>query len=355
MPTPQVPLTNEAPAAPPAVLPAVRRPLIVRLRNWVGDVTLALPMLQRLADAGFAPVLVGKGWARDLLAGTGCPVHGLPKALGERVALLRRLRDDARTADPGFRGAPIQALCLPDSFSSALEFRLAGLRALGHAWEGRRLLLGRAVARPRAMHELQVYWRLGQALLGTDEPPPAAVQLQPTPAQRAEAAALRAAHGLPARLIVICPFAGGTWNQQDKTWPGFADFVAQRLPALGLPVVVCPGPGEEERLARERYGAARLLPGVNLGVYAALLQDAAAMVSNDTGPAHIAAAVGTPLISVMGPSDPTLWRPWGPDARVAVLGGHGRWPSADEVGQALEQMLEQTLKQTLEKALITPR
>lgn len=328
MPTSQLPPKNESCAA---------RPLIVRLRNWVGDVTLALPMLERVAAAGFAPVLVGKGWARDLLAGTGWPVHGLPKATGERVALLRRLRHEARAADPGFARAPVQALCLPDSFSSALDFRLAGLRALGHAWEGRRLLLGRAVPRPRGTHELEVYWRLGQALLGTAEPPPAAVRLQPTEAQFREAAALRAAHGLPERLLVICPFSGGSWSGQPKNWPGFADFVAQRLPALGLPVAVCPGPGAEEAEARARFATATLLPGVNLGVYAALLARSAAMLSNDTGPAHIAAAVGAPLVSVMGPSDPTLWRPCGPPERVTVLGGHGLWPAEADVLAALQR------------------
>ncbi len=331
MPAPPVPLVDDAPAAP--------RALIVRLRNWVGDVTLALPMLQRLADAGFAPVLVGKGWARDLLAGTGWPVHGLPRTTRERVALLRRLRDEAAARDPGFGRAPVQALCLPDSFSSALEFRLAGLRALGHAWEGRRLLLARALPRPRGLHELEVYWRLGQALLGTDEPPPAGVLLEPTSAQQREAAALRAAHGLPERVLVICPFSGGSWNGAPKNWPGFADFVARQLPALGLPVVVCPGAGDEERLAREQYAGATLLPGVNLGVYAALLSRCAAMLSNDTGPAHLAAAVGAPLVSVMGPSDPTLWRPWGPAARVCVLGGHGRWPEAAEVLAALQRAI----------------
>ncbi len=207
---PPVPHRNEAAAA---------QPLIVRLRNWVGDVTLALPMLQRLAAAGYAPVLVGKGWARDLLAGTGWPVHGLPRTTRERVALLRRLRDEALAAHPGFRRAPVQALCLPDSFSSALEFRVAGLRALGHAWEGRRLLLGRAVPRPRAMHEFEVYWRLGQALLGRDEPAPAAAQLQPTAAQQREAAA-RAAAGTasprtgpasPTSWPGICPRSGCRW------------------------------------------------------------------------------------------------------------------------------------------------
>ena len=327
---PPVPHRNEAAAA---------QPLIVRLRNWVGDVTLALPMLQRLAAAGYAPVLVGKGWARDLLAGTGWPVHGLPRTTRERVALLRRLRDESLAAHPGFRRAPVQALCLPDSFSSALEFRLAGLRALGHAWEGRRLLLGRAVPRPRATHEFEVYWRLGQALLGRDEPAPAAAQLQPTAAQQREAAALLAAHGLPEPVIVICPFSGGSWNGESKNWPGFADFVARDLPTLGLPVVLCPGPGEEERIARAQFPGAHLLPGVNLGVYAALLARAAVMVSNDTGPAHMAAAVGTPLVSVMGPSDPALWRPRGPAERVQVLGGQGRWPTADEVLAAVRQAL----------------
>jgi ADP-heptose:LPS heptosyltransferase len=257
-----MPASPHPPSSPTTINSAQPRPLIVRLRNWVGDVTLALPLLERLAAAGFAPVLVGKGWARELLAGTGWPVHGLPRTASERVALLRRLREEALCAQPAFRQAPVQALCLPDSFSSALELRLAGLRAVGHAWEGRRLLLAHAVPRPRAVHELEVYWRLGQALLGTAEPPPPAVRLRPTETQLREAAALRAAHGLPERVIVICPFSGGTWNGQSKDWPAFADFVAQRLPSLGLPFVVCPSRGDEERLALcRRHAAARRRPG----------------------------------------------------------------------------------------------
>ncbi len=313
---------------------SVSQPLVVRLRNWVGDVTLSLPLLQRLSAAGYDLTLLGKGWARDLLAGQGWPVHVLAPTASERVHQMRALRR-ARPAAAGPRA--LDALCLPDSFSSALECRLAGLRALGHAWEGRSLLLGRAVPRQRGVHELQVYWQLGDALLGQAAPLPERIHLQPTAAQREQAQALRQAHGIEPDCIFICPFAGGTWNQQDKTWPGFADFVAQALPALGRSVVVCPGPGEEERIAREHFSGARLLPGVNLGVYTALLQDAGAMLSNDTGPGHLAAAAGTPLVSVMGPSDPSLWHPWGPG--VQVLGGRGAWPDAAQVLQALNQAL----------------
>ena len=315
-----------------------RRPLIVRLRNWVGDVTLSLPMLQRLSAQGFDLTLLGKGWARDLLAGQGWPVQVLAKTGRERLAQLRQLRQlrASQRHDPS-PGRRIDALCLPDSFSSALEFRLAGLRALGHAWEGRSLLLGRAVPRQRGVHELQVYWQLGDALLGTPAPLPGRIELQPTPGQMASAQSLMQAHGIEPGCVLICPFAGGTWNQQDKTWPGFAAFVAGALPAFGRRVVVCPGPGEEERIAREQFPGALLLPGVDLGVYAALLKNAALMLSNDTGPGHMAAAVGTPLVSVLGPSDPSLWHPWGPG--VQVLGGQGLWPDEPTVLQAVRRAL----------------
>jgi heptosyltransferase-2 len=313
------------------------RHLIVRLRNWVGDVVLSVPTLQRLADEGHALDIVGKGWAAALLEGQGWPVHALPPRLMDRVALLRRLRlqgvsqgrPDAQT---------IQALCLPDSFSSALEFRLAGLRTLGHAHEGRSLLLGRPVRRQPGVHELQAYWRLGDALLGREAPLPPTIGLRVSPQQMARAEALRHQHGFEPGCILICPFAGGTWAKQDKTWPDFAGFVAQDLAPLGRRIVVCPGPGEEAQAQRD-YPGALLLPGVDLGTYAALLKGASLMIANDTGPGHIAAAVGTPLVSVLGPSDPVRWRAWGPGVRV-VQGDGGQWPTRGAVGLAVRLALD---------------
>ncbi len=322
-------------------MPDTPRPLIVRLRNWVGDVTLGLPTLQRLEAAGYSLRLVGKGWARELLAGHGWPVQVLGKTLSERVRQLRALRAQALSEDPGFNRR-LNALCLPYSFSSALDFRLGGLRALGHAYEGRSWLLGRSVARPQGVHELAVYWHLGSSLLEADAPLPERIGLRVSPAHQAQAAALCAQHGIAPGCIVVCPFAGGTWAGQDKTWPAFADFVAQRLPRFGRSLVVVPGPGEVDQ-ARRHFPTATLLAGVGLGSYAALLQGAALMISNDTGPGHIAAAVGTPLISVMGPSDPALWRPWGPGVQVlrapGAPDGPGGWPDSHQVELAVEQVL----------------
>ncbi len=315
---------------------------MVRLRNWVGDVLLGLPMLQRLADAGHELHLVGKGWARDLLVGHGWPVHVLPRTLAERVQLLRRLRVEvslvrARATAP----ARIDALCLPYSFSSALEFRLAGLRALGHAHEGRSWLLARALPLHRGRHELETYWELGEALLGIAALP-RELGLVLAPQHREAAAELRRAHGLAEAPIVVCPFAGGTYDRLPKSWPQFSSFVRLDLTPLaaaqGRRVLICPGPGEEAA-AREAYGDAVCLPNVGLGAYAALLAEAALMVSNDTGPGHMAAAVGTPLLSVLGPTDPAQWGAWGPG--VQCLGGGGHWPARAEVLAAAQALLHQ--------------
>lgn len=311
------------------------RPLIVRLRNWVGDVVLGVPTLCRLQQAGYDLRLIGKGWARELLAGHGWPVHPQPRGLADRVRLLRELRRQARAEDPGF-DRRLNAVAFPFSFSSALEMRLAGLRAIGHAHEGRSLLLSRAVPRPRGGHELEVYWHLGSALLGQPALVPPAIGLATSPAHEAQADALLRAHGLAPGFIVACPFAGGTFNKQDKTWPEFAEFVARDLPPLGRPVLLCPGPGEEA-MAREHFTSARVLEGLGLGTYAALLRRAALMVSNDTGPGHLAAGVGAPLVSVLGPTDPAQWRAWGPTVQL-VRRPHG-WPSRDEVLQAVRAAL----------------
>ena len=105
---------------------------------------------------------------------------------------------------------------------------------------------------------------------------------------------------------------------------------------LGRDIIVCPGPGEIDGALRD-FGIATLMSDVSLGVYAALLSRAALMISNDTGPGHIAAAVGAPLLSVLGPTDPLQWRAWGPSVRI-VQGEQG-WPGRAEVLAAAKSML----------------
>ena len=323
------------------------RPLIVRLCNWIGDVVLSLPALkqlqdggytlqlygkgwaptvlslpalQRLQDAGYALQLYGKGWAPTVLSGYDWPVTVRGKTLRDRVQQLKTLRTQCQALDAGF-DARINALAMPNSFSSVLELRLAGLRAAGVARDGRGLLLGQRLhAKAAGPHALQHFCALADGLLGSTSTPPAAIAMQLSAAALQQARALVAERGWGSGSGYVCiaPFAAGTVHK------------------LGLTVVVCPGPGETA-LAHSAYPGAQVVENLPLDAYAALLQGSRLVIANDTGPGHLAAATGAPLISVLGPTKVEQWRPWG--TTITLLSDRPDWPSVPAVLAAVQARL----------------
>jgi heptosyltransferase I len=109
---------------------------------------------------------------------------------------------------------------------------------------------------------------------------------------------------------------GAAWP--NKRWPPsrFAATASALRAVHGLPSVVLWGPGEEP-LAREAAagsaGAATLLPETSIADVAALARGASLFVSGDTGPTHIAAAVGAPIVGIYGPTRPSRNGPWSAD------------------------------------------
>lgn len=108
---------------------------------------------------------------------------------------------------------------------------------------------------------------------------------------------------------------GAAWP--NKRWPParFAEVATALRQRHGLAPVVLWGPGEEP-LAREVVaaagGVALLSPRTSLVDLVALVSCAALIVSGDTGPAHVAAAVGTPIVGLYGPTRPSRNGPWSP-------------------------------------------
>jgi len=291
---------------------------LVRLCNWVGEVVLSLPALRHLEAAGYELHLYGKGWAPALLEGTGWPVTVRRNGLTKSIIQLRNLKQTFNNSGP--------ALLMTNSFSSALETRLAGFAPSGYAREGRSLLLNQAYPLPCFAHAAESYWHLANCFLGADEPFPSTLEWTPSDAQRTQARTLIARHGLtPHSFVMLCPFSGSDDRGDRKVWPGFREF-AESLHLAGVPVVICPGSGEEAAAAKFAPLAISL-PKINLGVYGALFELARCVVANDTGPGHLASASGARLISIYGPKSVAAWTPIG--ANVQLFHDEVNWPSVD--------------------------
>jgi ADP-heptose:LPS heptosyltransferase len=301
------------------------KPLVVRLRNWVGDVVLCTPSLVALEQSGFKLTLVGKRWAQELFSGYEWQVLTKAADLRGSVGQLAELRRQLRNDDPTFNER-LNAIVYPTSFSSALEMRLAGLKAIGYAQEARGFLLRKPLKITYGGHALVSYWDLTQSLLGTQQPPPNQIGLKVSAANQATADMALSLAGVRQPFLCAVPFAGGTFEKLDKKWPHFPELVKQL--AKDHQIVICPGPGEEPD-AIANYPRTVIIPKLTLGAYLGVLRRANVVISNDTGPGHMAAAVGTPVISVLGPTKPEQWAPWGPGVRV--VRGFPEWPTVERV------------------------
>jgi heptosyltransferase-2 len=306
--------------------------LIVRLPNHLGDACMALPTLELLATRGRVLSLVGPPWAGELFAAYPWRFVRLHGARRQRVAALRRRFHN---------GTP--ALLLTNSFGSALEFWLADLRSTGFSTELRRPLLWHPVRVPAAsreraeppMHMVEYYYELARALVDDAPPLPPSLSLKlPSTAHERARDMLRAA-GLGEDFVVLCPVAIGKHKGKIKAWDGFGG-LCDDLIANGVQVAACPGPGERDAVAAV-IPEATLLPETDVATFAALLAACRLVVANDSGAAHIAAAVGARLVTVFGVTDARRTGPWSP--RAVGVGSASAWPSFNEVIAAVYQQL----------------
>jgi lipopolysaccharide heptosyltransferase I len=115
------------------------------------------------------------------------------------------------------------------------------------------------------------------------------------------------------RYALVNP--GAAWP--NKRWPParFGALAASLRERHGLATIVLWGPGEQpiaEEVVASSSGAAMLSPQTSIADLVALSRGAALMISGDTGPTHIAAAVGTPIVGIFGPTRPARNGPWAP-------------------------------------------
>jgi len=170
-------------------------------------------------------------------------------------------------------------------------------------------------------------------------------------------AALRKRRAVTGGSSFVLLNPGAAWP--NKRWPPdrFGKVAAWLRRELGMSSIVTWGPGDEMIAAKVvdgSAGAAELAPTTSIADLVAIAKEAALMVSGDTGPIHLAAAVGTPVVGIYGPTHPDRNGPWSADdvtvSRFTACGCHhkrrclvARWcledVSVDDVTTAIARRL----------------
>jgi len=162
-------------------------------------------------------------------------------------------------------------------------------------------------------HAVDRYLRVARFIGCADAP--VEFPLGTDPQQRDSIAAMLP--GEHARYAVLLP--GSNWR--TKQWPSerFAALVQPLRQRLGLTSVVAGGP-DAAPLAARIPGAINLVGRTTLPQLVALLDRAALVIANDSGPMHVAAALGRPLVCVYGPTSPVRTGPYNRPESVVRLG-----------------------------------
>ena len=300
--------------------------LMVRATNWVGDAVLSLPALEALRTSfpDTEIVVVAKPWVAELYAGhpglfrlmvyDPAGEHRGRSGFGKFVEELRRERFDA-------------AILFQRAFHAAwMAWRARVPVRVGYGTDGRAALLTEPVALPapghvghQAAEYLELLFRAG--LIERRPRPAQPVNLLLTKAERRWASEELKSLGLDGPRY----FAGlnpGAAFGPAKRWPAerFAALGDRLVGALGADVLVFGSEAERplaETVARRMQHTPVVLAGnTTLRQWMALTARCRVVVANDSGPMHVAAALGVPVVAVFGSTDERATGPLSHWARV---------------------------------------
>ena len=277
--------------------------IVVRAPNWLGDAVLSLPALRDLRRSfpRSRIEVLARAWV--------APLYGAVR----EVDAVRESRGVAADAE-ALRGAFDAAVLLPNSFASALAaWRAAVPERWGYATELRGPLLTRHPRVPDgARGRSQVYYyRAMLAGLGLDvaSEPDASLQC---PEDWADRGSTRLGDGGIGAWIGLNPgaFFGPAKRWVPERYAAAGELLARRT---GARVAILGGADERglgEAIAAGMRAPARVLCGeTTLPELVGVLARLRLLVTNDSGPMHVAAALGVPLVAVFGPTD---WRETAP-------------------------------------------
>lgn len=297
--------------------------LLVRATNWLGDAVMTTPALAAVRE-GFPDariVLLARPLVAELFRHhpdvDEVMVYERP---GRHDGAIGRLRLAGELRRRRFDGA----LLLQNAFDAALIAFLGRIpERAGYPTDGRWILLTLPVPLTPAIlerHEVEYYLCLLDGL-GIPRPVPASLKLAVTDEEKAAMAARLASLGIERGAPFVAVNPGATYGSAKRWYPDRFAAVADVLSAEWGAGVVIVGSAAEAQLAGEIEAAMRR-PPVNLAgkttvrELMALLSLSSFLVTNDSGPMHIGAALGVPLVAIFGPTDWRRTSPWTSLAKV---------------------------------------
>jgi len=273
--------------------------IVVRCSNWLGDVLMNTPALRALRgefpSAHIAAIARRAGV--EVLSSSGLVDEVFPVERGrwERIRWLRREKFHT-------------GILLTNSFSSALDFWLGGVaQRVGYARDGRTsLLTHRLRAEESNLHRVDYFGKIVEALGARLAGVEYEFRIKEEGRQAAEDFLRKEGIG---GEEYICIHAGGSKEPRRWHMERFCEvaryFATRRLPVLAL------GAGEERELVRELGERAGAVPCLDLDIHAlaGIIERAKILICNDSGPMHLAIAVGTPVVAIFGSSSPHVTGP----------------------------------------------
>ncbi|MGH7219968.1 MAG: lipopolysaccharide heptosyltransferase II, partial [Nitrospiraceae bacterium] len=306
---------------------AIKR-ILVRGPNWLGDAVMCEPALRGLRrlfpDAQIA--LMVKPAVADLFAGHPAltrvliyDTEGRHAGLSSKWVLARQLRRQ------GFD----LAVLFQNAFEAAFLTFLAGVpRRYGYATDGRSLLLSDPVAAPdrrTLVHQVRYYWELLKPLGLTGDP--SAPELVVFPEEEQAMEGRFAEGGLTATDVVVGINPGSTYGGAKRWLPERFAEVTERLCRTiresreqQASVVIFGAKGEEQlgrEIAARLSSRSLILSGTTtIRELMAAVKRCAMLLTNDTGPMHIASAFQVPVVAIFGPTD---WRTTSPFGSASTI------------------------------------
>ncbi len=293
------------------------RKILIRGPNWVGDSILAVPAMKAVrAQFPWAEItLLVRPWVAGVFTSAGFIDHVWTEPRPTGVSGWRRIARSIR--DRHFD----LAILLPNSFESALMMFLGRVpQRLGYSTDGRGLLLTNAVAPgEEARHQVHYYLDLVRSLSPSLAEP--SIEIVATNDERDSARLLLAVEGIARQQHFLVLNPGAAYGSAKRWSEGrFAETGDRLARDLGLAVVIIGSQAEAEVAEKIRSAmksrVAVLSGKTTLETLIGILAECSLMITNDSGPMHIASALGVPTVAVFGSTDDRVTGPRGPRTRI---------------------------------------